>query len=332
MVKTKGIFIISFDFELYWGVRDKKSLESYRVNLLGVRRVVPTLLTLFEKYRIHATWTIVGFLFFKTREALLRNLPDKKPAYVKTELSPYEHLKTIGVNEDADPFHFGSSLVKMIAETPHQEIGSHTFSHYYCLEKGQDADTFKADMCAMKKITKEYGLDVESLSFPRNQFNPAYVAICKEMGVTSYRGNEPSWIYQARSGEKESLFRRAFRLADAYINLSGHHCYSLEKIKLEKPFNIPSSRFLRPYIDRLKFAEAWRLQRILSSLTYAAKKGLVYHLWWHPHNFGINLEENVSFLTKILDHYIKLQKLYGMESLSMREISVKLTKGLDHEK
>ena len=24
----------------------------------------------------------------------------------------------------------------------------------------------------------------------------------------------------------------------------------------------------------------------MSDLTYAARQGLAYHLWWHPHNFG----------------------------------------------
>lgn len=331
MSRQKGAFVISLDFELYWGVRDKRTLESYKENLLGVRFAMPALLKLFGKYKIHATWTIVGFLFFETRDELLKGLPSNRPVYANGQLSPYGYLNSIGNNEKEDPFHFAPSLIKMISACPDQEIGSHTFSHYYCLEKGQDANTFRDDMKAMVKVAEKNNLDFESLSFPRNQFNREYLSICKEIKIKSYRGNEPSWIYSARSGEEESSLRRALRFMDAYFNLSGHNCYSFDEISRENPFNIPSSRFLRPYSDRSKILESLRLRRILSSLTYAAKKGLVYHLWWHPHNFGVDLEKNISFLKSILEHYLKLQKAFGMESLNMRELSCKLSNEADHE-
>ena len=65
MTKPNSIFTISLDFELYWGVRDKRSVGAYKDHLLGVQRAVPELLGLFEKNGVHATWATVGFLFFK---------------------------------------------------------------------------------------------------------------------------------------------------------------------------------------------------------------------------------------------------------------------------
>jgi hypothetical protein len=59
-------------------------------------------------------------------------------------------------------------------------------------------------------------------------------------------------------------------------------------------------------------------------MSHAAKKNLTYHLWWHPHNFGANQEENFRFLEKILIHYQKLHKKYGFESYSMSELARKL--------
>ena len=55
-------------------------------------------------------------------------------------------------------------------------------------------------------------------------------------------------------------------------------------------------------------------------MTATAKKNKLYHLWWHPHNFGKNIEENFETLTSILDHYQELNKNYGMRSLNMQEI------------
>lgn len=321
MAQQSGIFVVSLDLELFWGVRDKKTIAGYSENLLGVRAVVPALLELFKKYSIHATWATVGFLFFETREELMSGLPARIPTYVNRRLSPYEDLASTGYNEEEDPFHYAPSLIRMISSLPHQEIGTHTFSHYYCLEEGQDAGAFRADLEAAIRAAGKRGLNLESLVFPRNQYSSESIAVCKDMGIKCYRGNEKSWIYEPRSREKESLLRRGLRLLDAYINLSGRNCYSPDAMDRNYPVNIPSSRFLRPCSRTLKALEPIRLRRILSDLTCAAKKGLVYHLWWHPHNFGVNLRDHLSFLEKILAHYRILQSLYGIESLNMGELS-----------
>ena len=59
-------------------------------------------------------------------------------------------------------------------------------------------------------------------------------------------------------------------------------------------------------------------------MNFAAKKGLVYHLWWHPHNFGSNIESNISFLEKILVHYRKLKTEFNFESVNMGRLSKEL--------
>jgi len=45
----------------------------------------------------------------------------------------------------------------------------------------------------------------------------------------------------------------------------------------------------------------------------------VFHLWWHPHNFGVNLVENIALLREILEHFRKLHSEYGMMSSAMAE-------------
>ena len=59
-------------------------------------------------------------------------------------------------------------------------------------------------------------------------------------------------------------------------------------------------------------------------MTHAAKQNLVYHLWWHPHNFGINQAENIAFLNRILDHYQLLNKKYGFKSYTMSALAEEL--------
>lgn len=313
--------MLSLDFELYWGVRDVLPLQAYRENLLGVRAAIPALLEVFAEHGIHATWAVVGLLFFKSREELQQGLPRVKPDYENGNLSIYRHLETIGSNEEEDPFHYAPSLIRLIAAQAGQEVGTHTFSHYYCLEKGQDAKAFASDLQAARAAAAPLGLKPTSLVFPRNQYNPDYLGVCRESGIGAYRGIQSSWMYRAVESREESAARRALRLLDSYFNISGHNCHSPDELRGAVPLNIPASRFLRPYSARLRCLEGLRLKRIRDDMSHAAARGLVYHLWWHPHNFGANLGENIAFLKRILSHYDGLREAYGMQSLTMSELA-----------
>src|SRR4051812_23437518 len=129
-----GALVISLDFELRWGTRDSRSPASVS-NLLNAREIVLRIVDLFEAKRVGATWGTVGMLFAENRDELQHYMPEVLPTYERKELNPYREC--IGTDERSDPLHFAPSLVRTIDSAPHQEIGSHTFSHYYCLEPGQ---------------------------------------------------------------------------------------------------------------------------------------------------------------------------------------------------
>lgn len=322
-MNTPGKFVISLDFELLWGVRDIKTVDSYGHDIIGVREALPKMLKLFSQHRVKATFATVGFLFADSKKELLAYCPVNKPNYFRKNLSPYNgHFELIGENETEDQYHYAPTLIDLIKKYPEQEIATHTFSHYYCLEKGQTKENFKEDTLAAIEIAKSKNLDIKSLVFPRNQFNSDYLKIIKNLGLTSYRGNEKHWIYKASNNNNWNLIKRALRLLDSYMNISGNNCYSLAECAKNKPYNIPSSRFLRPYTSKLKIFERQRLNRILDSMTFAAKNGQIFHLWWHPHNFGKNQSENFTFLIKILSHYQNLNSLYGFESITMKHLAL----------
>lgn len=319
----KGKFVISLDFELFWGVRDKRTIESYGASLTKVHDIVPRMLDLFEEYGIRSTFATVGFLFAKNKKELLRFVPPNKPQYQDANLSPYG--KDINeLPEEADLYHYAPRLIELLKKFEGQEIATHTFSHYYCLEKGQKPDDFDADMKAARSIAEINDIALDSLVFPRNQFNKEYLKILNNNNISSYRGNENSWFHKSESEESISLKKRVFRTLNCYINIGGHHCYKLEDLKSAKPYNIPSSRFLRPYKAKLPILEWLKLRRIKRSMTHAAKNGLLYHLWWHPHNFGTYQDENFLILEKILKHYQELQSKYGFQSCSMSDVSTLL--------
>jgi peptidoglycan/xylan/chitin deacetylase (PgdA/CDA1 family) len=320
-----GKFIISLDFELMWGVRDNMTIDNYGGSILGVRPALDHMLEVFEQHNIRATFAVVGFLFHENRISLYENIPTKRPSYLDTNLSPYTDLDSfLGQNETDDPYYFGYSLVQKIKNKKVHEIATHTYCHYYSLEKGQTIEQFEEDLNYAIKIADLHKVEIKSIVFPRNQFNDDYLSVCKQLGITSFRGNEKSQIYISSNGESQTLIRRALRFLDSYINITGHHCYKNEQMKESILVNIPSSRFLRPYSAKLVLFDRLKFLRIKNAMTYAAKNNLMYHLWWHPHNFGSNCFENIKFLSRILEHYVFLNNKYKFQSMTMDELSHEL--------
>jgi peptidoglycan/xylan/chitin deacetylase (PgdA/CDA1 family) len=326
MDQKKAYFVVSLDFELFWGMTDATTLEVYGDNIAGERTAIPRMLELFTTYGIHATWATVGMLMARNRTELLSLLPpyDLRPIYLDPRMSTYhyiEHTK-LGESEKDDIYHYGPSLVEQILKTPNQELANHTFSHYYAVDGSTNSDAILArDLDAHRVISKTYGVTTSSIVFPRNQVSDTSLRVLKENGMTAYRGTENHFLYRARGYQDQSLFIRGLRLLDHYLNLSGYHTYPLAKGHPSHIRDIPSSRFLRPFMPILGFLEPLRMLRIKRAMTHAAKHGEVFHLWWHPHNFGTNQEANFRNLTTILEHFKALQKKYGMQSASMNEIA-----------
>ena len=312
---SKGIFTISLDFELFWGVRDHRTLENYGENIRNVHHVVPRLLELFTKYNVHCTWATVGFLFFKEKQEMLSYLPAHRPGYYKKEYDPYPYLEQ---NELEDKYHFAPALIEQIKRTKGQEIGTHTFSHFYTLEKNTTIEQFRSDLQAAIKIAKERGIEINSIVFPRNQYSDEHIKACLQEGIKIYRGNELSGAYRPISRENESIFRKGIRFADTYINITGNHCHPVPASG--DIINIPASRFLRPYKPKFKMFDGLKLSRIKQGIKFAADHGLIYQLWWHPHNFGKYMDENFNFLEQGLEFYQQLNREEKIESLNLMEI------------
>jgi len=312
---SKGIFTISLDFELFWGVRDHRTLENYGENIRNVHHVVPRLLELFSKYNVHCTWATVGFLFFNEKKEMMSYLPVQRPTYEKKDYDPYPYLEQ---NELEKIYHFAPALIEQIRRIPGQEIGTHTFSHFYTLEKNTTIGQFQSDLRAAIAIAKEKGIEIKSIVFPRNQYSDEHIKACLEEGIKIYRGNALSGVYKPTSRENEKLFRKGTRFADAYINITGHHCHAIPAVS--EIINLPASRFLRPYDPKFKMFDKLKLRRIKQGIKFAAKHGLIYQLWWHPHNFGKYMNENFKFLEQVLEYYHQLNREGKIESQNMLEI------------
>jgi hypothetical protein len=250
---------------------------------------------------------------------MLAHYPGHRPNYHNAALSPYESIiNEIGEDEDSDPWHFGRSLVEKILQTDGQEMATHTYSHYYCLEQGQTVAAFQADLESAIAIMSSTAATPKSIVFPRNQMTAAHITACSTVGINVFRGNPASYAYRSRAGEDNGPFVRAVRFLDSSMPLTGRHSYPPPS-RQGSAINVKASRFFRPFSPRLGRLNELHVARIISEMSHAARKGEVYHLWCHPHNFGRHTSVQLERLEVILRTYQRLSEELGMRSVTMLE-------------
>lgn len=314
-------FIISLDYELLWGMRDHATMASYGDAIMGGRVAIPRLLEQFRAYDIRATWATVGLLFARNQAEMLDFAPQLRPGYRNASLDPYPQIaELVGEDETSAPQFFGRSLIDRIADAGGQEIGCHSYTHYFCMEPGQTAAQFKADIAANMAIAKAAGHTMKTLVFCRNQWRAEYVDAIGELGLIGFRGNPGGYLYKARPASENSQFVRALRLADGALPLVGGTDFAAPQ-REHGVWNVPASRFLRPWQPKMAAYNALHVRRIKAEMTRAAKAGTHYHLWWHPHNMGRHTEGNFVQLEKLLAHFRILQDRHGMQSASMADMA-----------
>ena len=312
-----GTFTISLDFELHWGVFDKIDIKNKTTYFDNTIIIIPKILELFSKHNIEATWATVGLLFNSNIDNLKSNKPINIPLYDNSKLSAYNYINK-NFQQKFSKYLFAPNLIDFIKKTKGQEIATHTYSHYYCLEKGQNINNFNEDLQKCNELAKQKGITFKSIVLPRNQYNVKYNKICYKNGIRILRSNPNIWFWNTMT--PETLQKKIFRTLDCYIPLFKSY-YSFNKIVIKKnqPILLPASRFFRP-VSKYHFLNKIRIKRIKKEMTNAAKKNMFYHLWWHPHNYGNKPQNALLELEEILLHFKKLKEKYNMNSMNMDNI------------
>ncbi|MGL2966871.1 polysaccharide deacetylase family protein [Flavobacterium sp. XGLA_31] len=311
-----GALVISLDFELVWGIFDHIEIADKVSYFNNTLIAIPKMLELFEQHNINVTWATVGMLFNENWEEWQANVPQQIPTYDKTILNAYAYGE-LHKKSGFDQFFFAPHLIKAIQSVKGQELATHTYSHYYCLEKGQTVEQFETDIKLAVKMADQFGVQLRSLVFPRNQFNKDYLQVCTENLLTTVRSNPGDWYWDTT--RPDTLLSKLARTGDAYFPI-GKKSYSIYGIDKQMPFCQPSSRFFRPQ-HKIELLNKARLNRIKNEMIQAAKRGEVYHLWWHPHNFGIDTHNALKALQEVIAIYLDCQQTFGMQSLTMQQLS-----------
>lgn len=309
--------VISLDFELFWGVGAAHSVASYGRNVQGEWLAVPKLLGLFRRYGIRASWATVGMVMCRNYKEWHEIRPSAMPGYRHSGVSSYVMDKLV---RDKPGLFFARPLVEQILATPGQELATHTYSHFYCSEDGVTPEQFAADLACASVLAADLGVRCRSLVFPRNQIVGDFLDVLPEAGIEVYRGTQRHWLYRNGDTVAGGIAGRALRFADACLPLSGSR---VEQVgQRGRLVNVPASLFLYPWSRRQGSLVPLRLHRIKQCMTRAARTGGICHIWWHPHNFGVDTERNLALLEVVLQHYRMLADRYGMLSHCMGDFAV----------
>jgi len=288
--------------------------------LRRVESVCLKMLHEFQQNEIHVSWAMVGLLAQESLQELQTNFKSRKSPYQIKNYSPFP----LSQDKFTDiPYEIISGLneAKSILQTEHQELSSHTFSHYYTLEEGQDISHFGEDLEDMSIVSEKLNTSFKSIVFPRNQINEDYLKACQEKGIIAFRGNQPNNYWSNSPYSKESLSKKGMRFLDAYYKVSNTQTSKIQDLaEISGLLNIPASRFFRPHSGK-QLLEKRKIKRIKDEMTNAAKTGCLYHLWWHPHNFSNNTTLHFEQLAVIMEHFKNLKNTYGFKSLNMSEIA-----------
>lgn len=313
---NNGVFLISLDFEMWWGIvsHGQSYLKAYEKNIRCAVDVVRRIIDLCMRYDIKVTIGYVGAMTEQCLDDFLQN-QTIAPKYKNRLLSTYERVPELhSLFKDAQLF--CKDFIDYLKTVEGVELATHTYSHYFCLEEGQNIVDFDNDI---KKATELHAGTFDSIIFPRNQVAPEYLEVCARYGIRHWRSILEDKIHRTESSRSHFSVKGALRLLDTYIPITGPKCFC-RPVEENGIVNVPGSMFLRPYSKKLRFLEPFKIMRIKYCMKHAAKNGMFYHLWWHPHNFGANTEENLAQLEDLCKYFKKLQSKYGMQSYFMKDL------------
>lgn len=258
----KPCLIISLDTELLWGPAERILFDFIKRKGKEVRKAIPTLLNLFEKYEIPVTWAIVGHLFLESCE--------KETCITWKNMNKYNYRKKWYndpySNIDQNPLFYGKDIVEEILSNPlNHEIGYHSFSHPRFTEIPREMA--ENEIKEAKKIEKEWGIKLKVFVFPGDEI--AHVDILKENGFKIYRGKSAG-IYDP----SKNIFIRKFTGGITKIIAT-----PVEPIWADGIWEIQSSMlFSDPQIPQSL------LLRAKLGLEKTIKKNKVFNIFLHPWN------------------------------------------------
>lgn len=307
----KGQFVISLDTELAWGRINDPELPAFLSVIDQTRAATDEILRLFDKYDIPATWATVGRMFMES-EHELDTVEDL--SYFYDGLNNQKIYENDRLNSDSNSLVYGWDIVQKIsnAKTKH-EIASHSFNHidFGKTTSKEVAETDIKD--AMEMTRRKLGIEMESWVYPKNSIG--YKNSLFEQGIKYYRGEDKFWYGNFPGPIKKLLYQFDTFLgwspstvvplleANGLVNIPGSSIFRVTHLGIKK--NVPYSSIIRKAIKGLKKAR---------------NQKEIYHLWFHPFNFGHELEAHCKAFERVLQKAADMREKGEIEISTMADV------------
>lgn len=295
--------VISFDFELGWGVIqrggwvDRERSGVYR----RLRDILPRLWAFLGESEMPTTWAVVSAMLLESQDRLnMEHLPKEYRDEV------HQFLK-----ESEGETRCGRDLLEhMDRAGRYIEVASHTSTHLNSHVPGMTADIFRTDVAdSMESLEGVFGKVPRSLIFPRDDssFRTAVV----DLPLSGFRLNPSLGRSEGPLMRAARGFGRFFREVQPSLITTGSGGRVFQTGSLY--FNWVGGRY--PSVKRnLLLRQTRRLLR-----QFGESEG-VFHVWLHPFNLAES-KELLELLLMFLKEVRTLRDQGRCEVLCMKTIT-----------
>lgn len=310
---NKGVFVISLDTELAWGSLDNlKEFQSRVKYFTKTRKMIDSLLNIFEKYRISGTWGVVGYLFEDGKLNIKEHIFNKKnPCLIDEEID--RKFSKIGKNFlNDDELWFGKDIIKRILDCKvKQEIASHSYTHTV-FNDFVDRKIIKWELFNAIKAANKNNIKFKSFIFPKNIIG--FLDELKEMNFSCYRSYELNWY-----SNFPKFFKKICHIIDQSFSVAPPVGLPSYKDGL---VSIPTSML---YLSRNGFRRfvtiRSRVIKAQKGICNAIRQKKIFHIWLHPFNIATDPSGMLHGLEEIFK-FLNLRRKKGeIEVMTMNEIS-----------
>lgn len=317
-MRKTGYFLFSLDTELGTGYFDEDAARHRLFSTDGreERKRIARVLALCERFDIHATWAVVGHLFFHQCE-FCNVCPI---SHWKHKFDSYE--EAYGT---AHPLWYGDDVVRLIQQSiVRQEVAFHGHTHEPFDSLSDSAA--QHEITEWKRLAQRFGIDAVSIVFPRDRVG--HLALLAQNGFTNYRADvvEPLLI-------RNRYFGRYVKTLDHIIGFSTAPTYPLVENVDDGLLRLSASQHLfgfnhgvDAFFGKVNLSTL-RLRRITRGIKRAAERQHMFHLWAHPWEFRTT--DDLAKLEHIFQTVRTLSHKGKMQSVSMAEMAA-IIKSQDH--
>jgi peptidoglycan/xylan/chitin deacetylase (PgdA/CDA1 family) len=310
-----GVLAVSIDVELAWGVFDLPDYGEFVPAIAQTRAIVADLLVLFRRHDVRATWAIVGHLFLEECHRVDGTI---HPEVIRPRHPWFPHdwfRDDPGVNRSAAPLWYGADLVSAIQQaTPAQEIGLHSYCHMLYGDPGCSREAAASDLGEARRAAQAFGIEPVSFVFPRDL--PGHLDLLAVHGFLCYRG-QPSWWFRRLPTR---LLIQSGHLVDDLLGLAPPTV--MARVEDSGLVNIPGSMLFRHAKGiRRMIPVASRIRKARAGIRRAIQRQEIFHLHFHPWNFGWNRGRLMGALSRILEGAVRERDAGRLDILTMGEVA-----------